>query len=75
MDADEHTALALLSQKDCLFFRDYAERMVFARLVMMGYARCYVKEDRSEWVRIATAEEQGLAMKYSAQEGNWAVKA
>lgn len=75
MDASEQSALTLLSQQDRPFFRDYAERCIFARLVIMGYARCYVKEDRSEWVRMATAEEQGLAMKYPAQEGNWVGKA
>lgn len=70
MTASEHSALTLLSQQDRPFFRDYAERMVFARLVMMGLARCYVKEDRSEWVRLATDDEQAMAAKYSAGAEN-----
>lgn len=62
-------ALTLLSHGDRLFFASYADRCIYARLVMAGDARCYVREDRSEWVRLATEEERAMSQKYSAQAG------
>lgn len=64
MDHDEQSALTLLSQEDRLFF---SHRPVFARLVMAGLARCYVRADGSEWVRLTTVEERAIAAKYSKQ--------
>jgi hypothetical protein len=54
-------ALLRLKEKPQLFFRDYAERCVYAALVMAGVARCYVKEDHSQWVRLATEDERRIS--------------
>lgn len=59
-------ALTLLSHGDRLFFASYADRCVYARLVMTGDARCYVREDRTEWVRLATDEERAIHARNSA---------
>jgi allantoicase len=53
-------ALQALTVGDKPFYTTYAQRCVYAALVMEGYARCYVKEDRSEWVRLATYEEREM---------------
>lgn len=64
MDHDDNAAHTLLSQADRLFF---SHRASFARLVMAGLARCYVRADGSEWVRLTTVEERAIAAKYSKQ--------
>ena len=48
--ADLHPSLAKLAHGDCLFFASYAERTLFARLVMAGLARCYVIRGGDEYV-------------------------
>jgi hypothetical protein len=53
-------ALQALTVGDKPFYTTYAQRCVYASLVMAGEARCYVKEDRSEWVRRATYEEREM---------------
>jgi hypothetical protein len=64
MTSAQLIALQALTVGDKPFYTNYAQRCVYASLVMAGEARCYVKEDRSEWVRLATYEEREMHLKY-----------